>query len=129
MKLTNTKIKTLSIGKKHSDGAGLYLILKTRFQGKWSYRFMLHGQSHEMGLGRYPNISLLRARQQHDQYRMLIDQGQNPLFEKRKREEEQRREQSVYFSDVVDQFIKYRKQTWTCPKNEKDWRSSLEKYA
>ena len=126
MKLTNAKIKTLSIGKKHADGAGLYLLLNKRLQGKRSYRFMLHNKSHEMGLGQYPLVTLIKARQLRDQYRMLKDQGQNPLFEKRKREEEQRREQGVYFSDVVDQFIKYRQTLWTCPKNEKDWRSWLD---
>ena len=102
---------------------------KKKYQGNWSYRFMLHNRSHEIGLGQYPFTSLLRARQLRDQYRLLKDQGQNPLFEKREREEEKRREQGIYFSNVVDQFIKYRKQQWTCPKNEKDWRSSLEKYA
>ena len=54
MKLTNAKIKLLTIGKKHADGAGLYLLLSKRQQGKWSYRFMLHNKSHEMGLGQYP---------------------------------------------------------------------------
>lgn len=129
MKLTNAKIKTLSIGKKHADGAGLYLLLSKRQQGKWSYRFMLHNKSHEMGLGQFPLVTLIKARQLRDQYRLLKDQGQNPLFDKRKREEEKRREQGVYFFNMVDQFIKYRKPQWTCPKNEKDWRSSLEKYA
>ena len=109
MKLTNAKIKLLTIGKKHADGAGLYLLLSKRQQGKWSYRFMLHNKSYEMGLGQYPLISLTKARQLRDKYRLLKDQGQNPLFEKREREEENRREQGIYFSDVVDQFIKYRK--------------------
>ena len=76
MKLTNAKIKILTIGKKHSDGAGLYLLLSKRQQGKWSYRFMLHNKSHEMGLGQYPLISLTKARQLRDQYRLLKDQGQ-----------------------------------------------------
>ena len=89
MKLTNAKIKILTIGKKHSDGAGLYLLLSKRQQGKWSYRFMLHNKSYEMGLGQYPLDSLTKARQLRDQYRLLKDQGQNPLFEKREREEEQ----------------------------------------
>ena len=129
MKLTNAKIKLLTIGKKHADGAGLYLLLNKRHQGKWSYRFKLHNKSHEMGLGQFPLVTLIKARQLRDQYRLLKDQGQNPLFDKRKREEEQRREQGVYFFNMVDQFIKYRKPQWTCPKNEKDWRSSLEKYA
>ena len=97
MKLTNAKIKTLSIGKKHADGAGLYLLLSKRQQGKWSYRFMLHNKSHEMGLGQYPLVTLIKARQLRDKYRLLKDQGQNPLYEKRKREEEQRREQGIYF--------------------------------
>ena len=129
MKLTNAKIKKLPLGKKYSDGGGLYLFLKKNYQGNWSYRFMLHNRSHEIGLGQYPFTSLLRARQLRDQYRLLKDQGQNPLYEKRKREKEKKREQSIYFSDVVDQFIKYRTPQWTCPKNEKDWRSSLENYA
>ena len=97
MKLTSAKIKTLSIGKKHADGAGLYLLLNKRQQGKWSYRFMLHNKSHEMGLGQYPLVTLIKARQLRDQYRLLKDQGQNPLFDKRKREEEQRRGKAFIF--------------------------------
>ena len=82
MKLTNAKIKTLPLGKKYSDGGGLYLFLKKNYQGNWSYRFMLHNRSHEIGLGQYPFTSLLRARQLRDQYRLLKDQDKTHSMRK-----------------------------------------------
>ena len=129
MKLTNASIKLLSLNKKHSDGRGLYLILTSRHHGHWSYRFMLKGKSHEMGLGSYPSVSLLAARQMRDQFWALKSQGENPLFEKRKHEQEKQKNQNIYFRDVVEKFIHFKKPQWTCPKSERDWRTSLKRYA
>ena len=54
MKLTNAKLRSLPIGKKVSDGGGLYYQPTAPNKGKWSYRFAMDGKSHEMGLGTFP---------------------------------------------------------------------------
>ena len=58
MKLTNAKLRSLPIGRKVSDGGGLYYQPTAPNKGKWSYRFAMDGKSHEMRLGTYPERSL-----------------------------------------------------------------------
>ncbi|MCV6591740.1 MAG: Arm DNA-binding domain-containing protein, partial [Silicimonas sp.] len=59
-KLTAVAIKNAQDGK-HFDGGGLMLIKKGP-AGKWVYRFSHLGKRREMGLGRWPDISLAEAR-------------------------------------------------------------------
>ncbi len=54
MKLTNAKLRSLPIGKKVSDGGGLYYQPTAPNKGKWSQRFAMDGKSQEMGLGTFP---------------------------------------------------------------------------
>ena len=66
MKLTNAKLRSLPIGKKVSDGGGLYYQPTAPNKGKWSYRFAMDGKSQEMGLGTFPEIDkwLAKKREQ-----------------------------------------------------------------
>ena len=78
MKLTNAKLRSLPIGRKVSDGGGLYYQPTANNKGKWSYRFTIDGKSHEMGLGTYPEISLKEARLTHAEQRKVFVSGQEP---------------------------------------------------
>ena len=85
MKLTNAKLRSLSIGKKVSDGGVLYYQPTANNKGKWSYRIYrprehtIDGKSHEMGLGTYPEISLKEARLTHAEQRKVFVSGRNPI--------------------------------------------------
>ena len=63
MKLNNFKIKSLPLNKKISDGLGLNLTLSSRASGKWTYRYTFNGRAKEMGIGSYPELSIVDARQ------------------------------------------------------------------
>lgn len=57
-------------GDKHTDGQGLFLLVKAA--GKYwrlSYRFL--GKQKTLALGVYPEVSLAQARQRRDQARVL----------------------------------------------------------
>ncbi len=69
IKLVNAKLRSLPIGKKVSDGGGLYYQPPDTNKGKWSFRFAINGRSHEMGLGTYPEISIKEARLAHAEQR------------------------------------------------------------
>jgi hypothetical protein len=84
MGLTNFKIKSAAIGKRHHDGGGLYLTLSARYRGKWTIRYMINRKAKEIGLGRYPELSLADARKKHFEARILIAEGKDPLIERRK---------------------------------------------
>lgn len=83
MKFTSAKLRSLPIGKKVSDGGGLYYQPTATNKGKWSCRFAKDGKSHEMGLGTYPEISLKGARLAHAEQRKVLVSGKNPLENKR----------------------------------------------
>ena len=129
MKLTNAKLRSLPIGKKVSDGGGLYYQPTAPNKGKWSYRFAMDGKSHEMGLGTFPEISLKEARLAHAEQRKLFVSGNNPIEARRRIEQSQKASQARKFSDVAEMVIRAKRPTWTNEKSEKQWRSSLETYA
>src|SRR5665213_3531442 len=66
----------------HSDGGGLNLKVRSENAASWTYRFMIHGVAREMGLGKYPDISLARAREFAAQARALKAAGKNPILER-----------------------------------------------
>src|SRR5579859_3017943 len=68
-----------------TDGGGLYLSI-TPSGGKlwrWSYRF--NGERKLMSLGRYPHVSLTRARELHFTARSLHATGVDPMAERKAR--------------------------------------------
>lgn len=129
MRLTNTKLKSLPVGKKVAYGGGLYYQSTAIGKGKWSYRFAIDGKSHEMGLGVYPQVTVKKAREKHAEHRKVFVSGKDPLQYKRMQERQRIAKQAIKFPYVADFLIKAKEPAWTSPKNEPQWRSSLETYA
>ena len=69
MALTDTFVKsaktTNKAGEKHSDGGGLYLLLKE--SGKyWRMNYRFGGKQKTLALGVYPSVSLKAARDKRE---------------------------------------------------------------
>lgn len=82
-KLAANILKTASVGK-HSDGAGLYLLVTGRDakgspKGSWIFRYTYHKQRYEMGIGSIQSLSLARARAECDRWRDLMNDRRNPV--------------------------------------------------
>jgi integrase len=82
-KLATNILKTASVGK-HSDGAGLYLLVtghdaKGSAKGSWIFRYTYHKQRYEMGIGSIQSLSLARARAECDRWRDLMNDRRNPV--------------------------------------------------
>ena len=129
MGLTNFKIKSAAIGKRHHDGGGLYLTLSARCRGKWTIRYMINRKAKEIGLGRYPELSLADARKKHFEARILIADGKDPLIERRKALAQTKREALTRFSDVAESYIEEHSPKWTNKKHAHDWTSTLRRMA
>ena len=82
MALTATFIKNVKpagspAGEKHTDGQGLYLLVKTG--GKyWRMNYRFAGKQKTLALGVYPEISLAKARQRRDKAREQLADGIDP---------------------------------------------------
>lgn len=79
--LTALKAKSLPKGK-HSDGQGLYLLKRTKARGKWVLRYTLHGKYKDMGLGRWPDVSIAEARVHAENARKVLRGGICPVGER-----------------------------------------------
>ena len=87
MALTDTFVKsvksTSKSGEKHSDGGGLYLLVKE--SGKyWRINYRFGGKQKTLALGVYPTVSLKVARDKREKAKEQLVAGEDPSIEKRK---------------------------------------------
>jgi integrase len=81
MPITDTAIKNAKPKDKPyklSDGGGLYLLIKSSGYKTWKYDFRLDSTRGSYTIGKYPDISLKLARQEHRKAREMVAQGVNP---------------------------------------------------
>jgi hypothetical protein len=64
---------------RYADGAGLWLHKRERAHGKWVLRYFLQGKRREMGLGRWPDVSIAEARTAAFDARALLRSGHCPI--------------------------------------------------
>ena len=95
-KLNAKQLLVLPKGKYH-DGNGLYISIYSSGKGKWTFRYRINKKSREMGLGSYPDVSLLDARQHTLKNKQLLNKKIDPIDEK-KRVEVLRQQQNKKFS-------------------------------
>jgi len=100
-------ITALEAGK-HCDGAGLWLVKSDRNHGKWVLRLTVYGKRREMGLGRWPDVSLGEARKAADDARRELRDGRDPISERQKRHRDAQRNLHL-FRDVAHDAFEARK--------------------
>ena len=60
-----SKVANLPSGE-HADGGELYLYKRNDGSAQWVLRYTLFKRRHEMGLGSFPNVSLIRSKDSDD---------------------------------------------------------------
>lgn len=87
-KLSAATLKATGPGK-IADGGGLWFHKREDGGAQWFLRVTVHGRRREMGLGRFPDVSLREARLEADKWRAVVRQGLDPIKEREriKREE------------------------------------------
>ena len=83
-KLSAIQTKRINRPGRHGDGDGLYLNLSTTGAKSWVQRVVADGRRRNIGLGRFPAVSLTQARSPAVANRTDISQGKDPLLEKRR---------------------------------------------
>ena len=122
-KLSDSKVKssTLRPGLL-SDGGGLYLNVKPSGTRSWVFVWKQDGRRREKGLGAYPAVPLLKARQRASECREAIAAGRDPIAEGRKASE-------PTFGECADQLLDLIEVGWRNEKHRAQWRMTLERYA
>ena len=84
--LSQMKAKNLDAGK-HADGQGLWLNKRSKIAGKWTLRLVIKGRRREMGLGRWPDVSIAEARERAALARNELRNGIDPIAARAQKQE------------------------------------------
>jgi integrase len=121
-KLTARKVGTARPGK-HIDGDGLQLVVDTSGARRWVLRFTWKGKRREMGLGGFPDISLLEAREKAIEARKLVRAGIDPVASGKK-------EKAVpTFGEVADEVMADLSAGFSNEKHRAQWQMTLDVHA
>jgi len=88
--LSDTKIKTSKPKTKDytiQDGGGLFLQISKSDSKIWKFRFNFENKRPTITIGKYPAITLSRARELREQYKKDITNGINPINERQVKKE------------------------------------------
>jgi integrase len=122
---------------RYGDGAGLYLLVRSRHAKFWLFRYTRSGRMREMGLGPAKGrtaVPLSQARAKARQLYAAVREGRDPLAE---REAEKAKAQAdaakaktdaMTFGEVAEMYIAAYEQSWRSPKHRQQWHSTLRDY-
>lgn len=130
-RLTSRAVDTISKPGRHSDGGGLYLLIRPNGTRYWTFLYerKIDGKrvQREIGLGsagRDGNLSLADARATAAEHRKALGAGLDPLTVKNAAEAE-RRAKATTFGQYADDFVKAHSSKWSNAKHAAQWRSTL----
>ncbi len=81
--LTQLSAKSSDKGK-YAGGQGLWLVKRDKQFGKWILRLVVKGKRREMGLGRWPDVTIAEARERAAGARKQVRDGVDPIEERAK---------------------------------------------
>ena len=116
--LTDTKIKGAKERARLRDGNGLWLNVSKSGKKTWVFRWATGGKAREIGLGSYPSISLLRAREISSDCREMVANGLDPKLERK-------RETEPTFKECVAEYLEARESEWSNAKHRHQWQQTL----
>ena len=131
-KKTALSLERLDAPGRHAVGEGLYLQVAAGGSKSWLFRYQRHGRQHEMGLGRFPIITLKAARERVLETRRLLANGTDPLEEREAARAAARAASNApneTFRALAESYIADHAAGWRNPKSPTQWRNTLNTYA
>lgn len=111
--------------------SGLYLVVQPGGAKSWLLRYQHRGRRREMGLGTLPTYSLAEARNRVAEARKLIDQGIDPIDQRRRDRAAAKAAEipPLTFRECAIACHKALIPTWKNPKHADQWINTLATYA
>ncbi|MCB1528395.1 MAG: tyrosine-type recombinase/integrase [Hyphomicrobiaceae bacterium] len=118
-KLSDRTALSLSKPGRYSDGGGLFLRVSSKSSKSFSFRWIRNGEATEIGLGPYPALSLIAARERAEEFRVALANGCDP------RSVRQGTSKQVTFAAAAEQYIQENEKGWKNDKHRAQWRMTL----
>lgn len=132
-----------------ADGGGLFLRVTKhknkqgdeRVSKSWEFYFTLNGKTSCTGLGKYaeprpegepqlPGLTVKQARRKAAELRDMVEEGRNPVEERKAARATPDAPKVVTFADALDEYMKSgRIEDFRSDKHRKQWRASLDLHA
>lgn len=132
MILTDIVLKNLATAGRYTDDQtkGLHLWIKPSYQRYWIFRYTADGVRQNMSLGAYPMIGLKEARQRATKARHDINNGINPINQKKVTKAQiEATQDKLLFNEFALNYIAIMKPKWSNPKHADQWVSTMKTYA
>jgi len=122
---------------RYGDGAGLYLLVRSREAKFWLFRYVRDGKMREMGVGPATGrtaVSLADARAKARELHDRVREGKDPLAEreaekaKAKAEAAKAQASAMTFGQVAAMFLAAHEAGWRNEKHRQQWRNTLRDY-
>jgi integrase len=125
--LTVSRIKQKGL---YSDGGGLCLRVKEGGGKFWVFRFMLHGNAREMGLGALHSLTLAEARDKATVCRKQLSNKIDPIAARDDAETQEKVDnaKSKTFKECAEAYIEAHEKGWRNAKHAQQWPNTLATY-
>jgi integrase len=112
---------------RHLDERGLYLITQSPTAAHWEKRYQLDGKEHYHGLGSAFTFSLAEARVRNRRAGQLLEDGIDPLTQKREAKAARiaAAAKVVSFGECATDYYRAHSPSWSHPKHAAQWRASV----
>ena len=130
--LTAAKVKALTSedAGAYTDGETLTLRVSDKGNKRWVQRITIDGKQRNLGLGGYPTVGLADARKKARVNVIAVQEGRNPIEEKRAaRRESIERAAVKTFWEIAQEVIENTSKSWTNLKVKQNWTNTLLNYA
>jgi integrase len=125
--LTARTIEAAKEPGRHSDGNGLYLVVRPGGSKQWTFLYRRDGKLKEMGLGSpLKGVTLAMARGLRDEARALMARGVDPL--EARRQFEQASSGVPTFGSYALALVDRIEEGFSNPKHRQQWRNTLKTY-
>lgn len=111
MPLTDARVRNLTPedrSYRRSDNRGLYVEVFPTGSKLWRYKYRYDGKEKRLALGSYPRVKLGEARRKRDAARLQLDDGIDPLLERKRAKASRRLGASNTFSLIAEEFVRKR---------------------
>jgi integrase len=114
-----------------ADGGNLYLRVAPGGTKGWIFRFTMGGRTRDAGLGSYPTVTLVKAREEAERCRRLLAEGTDPIQARKEQRQTARIKaaKAKTFEECAREFIASRELGWRNRKTGSFLRASLKRYA
>jgi integrase len=121
--LCATGVRAATRPGKLGDGDGLFLLVGKTGSKSWIVRVQKNGQRRDIGLGSASKVPLAKARERARQVREWVEEGLDPVFERRKAAG------IPTFREASKKVVELHSKTWRNEKHEAQWLRTLEVFA